>query len=110
MFVSDNTIAAQGLGKYFKILERSSAKIGMKLATNVLKNLQEHWRLEQILVVQLYLKILSQSSVPDVTRNWHSESADPAKALDLSLAKQTNKQTNKKFCPHRGSNSRPSRF
>ena len=27
------------------------------------------------------------------TRKWHSESADPAKALDLSLAKQTNKQT-----------------
>ena len=24
--------------------------------------------------------------------------------------KQTNKQTNKKFCPHRGSNSWPSRF
>ena len=27
------------------------------------------------------------------TRKWHSESADPAKALDLSLAKQTNRQT-----------------
>ena len=44
------------------------------------------------------------------TRNWHSESADPAKNLDLSLAKQTNKQTNKNFWPPRGSNSRPSRF
>ena len=44
------------------------------------------------------------------SRKWHSESADPAKALDLSLAKQTNKQTNKKFCPHRGSKSRPSHF
>ena len=41
------------------------------------------------------------------TRKWHSESADPAKALNLSLGKQTNKQTNKKFWPHRGSNSRP---
>ena len=29
------------------------------------------------------------------TRKWHSESADPANALDLSLAKQTNKQTDK---------------
>ena len=29
------------------------------------------------------------------TRKWHSENADPAKALDLSLAKQTNKQTDK---------------
>ena len=90
------------------------------------------------------------------TRKWHSESADPAKAIDLSLAKQTNRQTknfghtevrtldppgfstmllptelwgrtyvitlirlllsdyyyqiNKKFWPHRGSNTRPSRF
>ena len=44
------------------------------------------------------------------TRKWHSESADPAKALDLSLAKQTNKQTNKNFWTHRGLNSRPSRF
>ena len=29
------------------------------------------------------------------TRKRHSESADPAKALNLSLAKQTNKQTDK---------------
>ena len=32
------------------------------------------------------------------TRKWHSESADPAKALDLSLAKQTNRQS--KFFGH----------
>ena len=31
----------------------------------------------------------------NITRKWHSESADPAKALNLSLAKQTNKQTDK---------------
>ena len=72
----------------------------------------------------LMLKILSRISDRDIyiitksppeqytnskikTRKWHSESADPAKALNLSLAKQTNKQTNKKFWPHRGSNSRP---
>ena len=45
--------------------------------------------------------------IKNLTRKWHSESADPAKALNLSLAKQTNKQTNEKFWPHRGSNSRP---
>ena len=45
--------------------------------------------------------------VDKLTRKWHSESADPAKALNLPLAKQTNKQTNKKFWPHRGSNSQP---
>ena len=40
----------------------------------------------------LDLKIM----VPKTTRNWHSESADPAKALDLSLAnKQTNRRTNR---------------
>ena len=27
-----------------------------------------------------------------LTRKWHSESADPAKALNLSLGKQTDKQ------------------
>ena len=27
------------------------------------------------------------------TRKWHSESADTAKALNLSFAKQTNRQT-----------------
>ena len=31
--------------------------------------------------------------IPIPTRKWHSESADPSKALDLCLVKQTNKQT-----------------
>ena len=35
--------------------------------------------------------LLIHNTIP--TRKWHSESADPAKALDLSLAKQTNRQT-----------------
>ena len=34
-----------------------------------------------------------------LTRKWHSESADPAKALDISLAKQTDNQ--KIFSTHR---------
>ena len=38
MLVSDNTIKAQGLGKFFKNLGKASAKAGKKLATNVLKN------------------------------------------------------------------------
>ena len=54
--------------------------------------------------------LLTNKQTDKQTKKWHSESADPAKALDLPLAKQTNKQKNKKFCPHRGSNSRPSRF
>ena len=37
MSVSDTTIKAEGLGSCFKILWRSSAKAGKKLATNVSK-------------------------------------------------------------------------
>ena len=38
MLVSDNTIQAEGLGKFFKNLGKASAKAGKKLATNVLNN------------------------------------------------------------------------
>ena len=38
MTVSDNTIKAEGLGKFFKNLGKISSKAGKKLATNVLKN------------------------------------------------------------------------
>ena len=37
MIVNDNTIAAEGLGRFFKKLGRSS-KAGKKLATNVMKH------------------------------------------------------------------------
>ena len=38
MIVSDNTIKAEGLGNFFKNLGNNLAKVGKKLATNVLKN------------------------------------------------------------------------
>ena len=38
MIVSNDTIQAEGLGKFFKNLGKASAKAGKKLATNVLKN------------------------------------------------------------------------
>ena len=38
MIVSDNTIKAEGLGRFFKNLGKISSKAGKKLATNVLKN------------------------------------------------------------------------
>ena len=39
MLVSDNIIQSEGLlGKFFKNLGKASAKVGKKLATNVLKN------------------------------------------------------------------------
>ena len=41
------------------------------------------------------IKSITKNWNKNTTRKWHSESADPAKALNLSLAKQTNKQTDK---------------
>ena len=38
MFVSDNTIQAEGLGDFFKKLGKVSGKAAKKLATNALKN------------------------------------------------------------------------
>ena len=38
MTVSDNTIQSEGLGSFFKNFGKISAKVGKKLATNVLKN------------------------------------------------------------------------
>ena len=38
MIVNDNTIGAKGLGKFFRNLETSSAKVFRKLATNGVKN------------------------------------------------------------------------
>ena len=38
MIVSDNTIKAEGLGRFFKNLGKISSKAGKKLATNVLKS------------------------------------------------------------------------
>ena len=38
MIVSDYTIQAEELGRFFKNLGRISAKVGEKLATNVLRN------------------------------------------------------------------------
>ena len=38
MIVSNNTIQAEGLGDFFKILGKISAKAGKKLAKNVLSN------------------------------------------------------------------------
>ena len=38
MIVSDNIIQAEGLGGFFKKLEKTSAKASKKIATNALKN------------------------------------------------------------------------
>ena len=38
MIVSDNTIQAKGLSSFFKNLDKTSVKVGKKLAKNVLSN------------------------------------------------------------------------
>ena len=38
MIVSDNAIQAEGFGDFFKNLDKSSIKVGKKLAKNVLKS------------------------------------------------------------------------
>ena len=38
MIFIDNTTTAEGLGKIFRNLDRSSAKAGQKLASNLMKN------------------------------------------------------------------------
>ena len=60
MTVSDNTIQTEGLGSFFKNLRKISAKVGKKLATNVLKILLELLKLVLTLLPQLQVEILMQ--------------------------------------------------
>ena len=60
MTVSESTKQAEGLGSFFKILGRISAKAVKKLATNVLKIQGELWKLLPTLLPQLQLKVLKQ--------------------------------------------------
>ena len=60
MTVSESTKQAEGLGSFFKILGRISAKVVKKLATNVIKIQGELWKLLQTLLPQLQLKVLKQ--------------------------------------------------
>ena len=59
MTASDNTLPAEILGSFFKNLGRISARIGKKVATNVLKN-PGLWNLLQTLLPQQQLKVLKQ--------------------------------------------------
>ena len=60
MTVSDNTILSEGLGNFFKSLGRISAEAAKKLATNVFQIQVMLWKLFQILLLQLQLKVLKQ--------------------------------------------------
>ena len=60
MTVSDNTIKAEGLGKFFKNLGKISAKTGKKLATNALKNPADFLKSVLTLLPQQQVEILKQ--------------------------------------------------
>ena len=57
MTVSDKL---KRLGYLLKNIGKANAKHVQKIATNVLKNHEEHWSYEKYLVVELHLKIPKQ--------------------------------------------------
>ena len=61
MTVSENTIQAKELCSFFKNLGRISAEAGEKLATNVVKIPLGLWILQETLLPQLRLEILTMS-------------------------------------------------
>ena len=60
MTVSDITIQAEGLGSFFKNLGKLSAKASKKIATTVLKNQVELWKLLQRFQQQPQVKAQKQ--------------------------------------------------
>ena len=60
MTMSDNTIEVEGLGSFFKKLGRFSAKAGKKLATILIENPAELWKLLKTLLPQPQLEFQKQ--------------------------------------------------
>ena len=55
MTVSDNTNVGEAFGDFFKNLGKKGLNVLKKMAKNVLKTLEELWKLELTLVVHLLL-------------------------------------------------------
>ena len=74
MFLNDNTIQAEGVGKFFENLGRSSAKPGKKLSTNVIRNratvLGNDAKVGSIAMSKIPRAIFS--TTPDVKTFYHS--------------------------------------
>ena len=60
MTVSDNTIAAEGLGDFFKNLDNGGLNETKKIAKKVLKTQEKLWRLLETLLLQLQLEALKR--------------------------------------------------
>ena len=57
---SYNTIAAEVLGDFFKSLGKKGLNLSKKMANNVLKFLEELWKMQSTLVLLLHLEALKQ--------------------------------------------------
>ena len=90
MFLNDNTIQAEGLGKFPKTLGRNSAKAGQKLAADVMKNpgraLEIGAKIGSAAVSKNTKPALS--TIPDVTKFNHT-----GKELYLGKIVETNIKT-----------------
>ena len=73
-FVSDNTIAAKRLGKFFKILGTSAAEIGKKTATNILIKPGQSLEIGADFGTTAVNKVpkAAVSTTPDVTFFYHT--------------------------------------
>ena len=74
MIVSDNTIQAEGLGSFFKILGKISAKAGKNLATNVLGNPSRALESSSNIATAAATKNLKaySSSLPELINFYHT--------------------------------------
>ena len=75
MTVSDNTIQAETLGSFFKVLGRISAKAGMKLASFELKTSGRALEITSDLATAAATKIPEAvlSSLPEVIIFYHTD-------------------------------------
>ena len=75
MIVSDNIIQAEGLGDFFKILGKISAKAGKKLAKNVLSNPARALDLTAKIATAAATKSpkAALSTIPEVINFYHTE-------------------------------------
>ena len=97
MTVSDNTIQAEGLGNFFKNLERISAKAGKKLATNVLKKTGRALENTSNIATAAATKSpkAALSSLPEVINFYHTgKGLYLTRFIYIMLKKWTKKQIN----------------
>ena len=91
MIVSDNTIQAEGLGDFFKILGKVSTKAAKKLARIALKNLSQFLEIGAKVATAAVSRTpkAALSTFPEVIKFYHTSKG--LYLLYLILYKSTNK-------------------